>query len=102
MRCLIATSTVSAGVNLPADTVVVRCPSMPTEAGIRPVSTERYLQMVGRAGRQGFSTEGRSYLIPFRGKCPTDLASCVSAARKWSQGKPVVENVSAVARASTG
>ncbi|MCE7001163.1 DEAD/DEAH box helicase [Saccharothrix sp. S26] len=57
---LVATSTVAAGVNLPARAVIVR------DVGIggEPIDTSTVLQMFGRAGRVGAGeTEGWSYLI---------------------------------------
>ncbi|NUT50423.1 MAG: DEAD/DEAH box helicase, partial [Saccharothrix sp.] len=57
---LVATSTVAAGVNLPARAVIVRDVSF----GGEPVDTSTVLQMFGRAGRLGAGeTEGWSYLV---------------------------------------
>lgn len=57
---LVATSTVAAGVNLPARAVIVR----DTQIGNQVMDTSMVLQMFGRAGRIGAGeTEGWSYLI---------------------------------------
>ncbi|WP_033438783.1 DEAD/DEAH box helicase [Saccharothrix sp. NRRL B-16314] len=57
---LVATSTVAAGVNLPARAVIVRDVSI----GGEPIDTSTVLQMFGRAGRIGAGeTEGWSYLL---------------------------------------
>ncbi|XP_003248103.1 DNA polymerase theta isoform X1 [Acyrthosiphon pisum] len=59
VRVLIATSTLSSGVNLPARRVIVRSPHC---HGF-PIDILQYRQMIGRAGRMGVDTAGESYLI---------------------------------------
>ncbi|KOV82478.1 DEAD/DEAH box helicase [Nocardia sp. NRRL S-836] len=57
---LVATTTVAAGVNLPARAVVVR----DTKIGTEPMDTATVMQMFGRAGRVGAGeTEGWAYLL---------------------------------------
>ncbi|XP_053675259.1 DNA polymerase theta [Anopheles nili] len=59
LRIIVATSTLSSGVNLPARRVIVRTPKF----GGRPMSSLTYRQMIGRAGRTGQDTLGESVLI---------------------------------------
>jgi helicase len=62
LRVLVATTTLAMGVNTPASSVVIvdleHPGPMPT-----PYAVAEYKNMVGRAGRLGFSEKGQSFLI---------------------------------------
>jgi helicase len=60
VRVIVATTTLAMGVNTPAAAVVV-CGL--THPGNKPYTVAEYKNLVGRAGRLGFSEKGSSFLI---------------------------------------
>lgn len=62
LRVLVATTTVAAGINTPASTVVVAEQEFVGDDG-RPFTVAEYKNMAGRAGRLGFSEQGNSVIL---------------------------------------
>ncbi len=60
LRVLVATTTLAMGVNTPASTVLIVGLNHP---GDTPYSVAEYKNMVGRAGRLGFTAEGKSMIV---------------------------------------
>ena len=67
IRVLVTTSTLAAGVNTPADVVVMldyKRYDFARRSSV-PIPVEEYKNSVGRAGRFGISSEGHSYLVVY-------------------------------------
>jgi replicative superfamily II helicase len=65
LRVIAATTTLAMGVNTPASAVVVVGLEHP---GPQPYTVAEYKNLVGRAGRLGFSERGTSYLLALDGR----------------------------------
>jgi len=64
IRCIVATPTLAAGINLPARRVIVRdVTRFDSNQGITPISVMEVKQMCGRAGRPRFDPYGEAVLI---------------------------------------
>jgi replicative superfamily II helicase len=62
VRVLAATTTVAAGINTPASTVILAEQEFLGEDG-RPFTVAEYKNLAGRAGRLGFREDGRSIIL---------------------------------------
>ena len=62
VKVLVATTTVAAGVNTPARTVIIADKEFPGESK-KPFSVAEVRNMTGRAGRLGFNESGRAILL---------------------------------------
>ncbi|TIR50589.1 MAG: DEAD/DEAH box helicase [Mesorhizobium sp.] len=60
LRVIVATTTLAMGVNTPASSVVI---AGLTHPGDEPYSVAEYKNLVGRAGRLGYTERGASYLV---------------------------------------
>ncbi len=64
IKCIVATPTLAAGINLPARRVVVRDTTRyETNYGNSPISVMEIKQMCGRAGRPGYDPYGEAVLV---------------------------------------
>ncbi len=63
VQVLVATSTVAAGVNTPASTVIIVETSFPTDGEPQPYTVAQFKNMAGRAGRLGYETVGKAIAI---------------------------------------
>ena len=64
IKCIVATPTLAAGINLPARRVIVRdTKRFESNSGNTPISVMEVKQMCGRAGRPGYDRYGESILI---------------------------------------
>ncbi|HMM79729.1 MAG TPA: hypothetical protein PKC65_06890 [Pyrinomonadaceae bacterium] len=74
LRAIFATSTVAAGVDFPARTVVVTNADTRGNEGWRPLKVSELQQMTGRAGRRGRDNVGFVVLAPGRFQNPRKIA----------------------------
>lgn len=63
IKVLVATSTVAAGVNTPASTVIIVETDFPGANGPSPYTVATFKNMAGRAGRLGYESEGKAIAI---------------------------------------
>ena len=64
IKCIVATPTLAAGINLPARRVIVRdTKRFESNSGYTPISVMEIKQMCGRAGRPRYDTHGEAVII---------------------------------------
>lgn len=68
IKCLFATETFAVGINMPTKTVVFLDLEKYSDecGGLRPLRTDEYIQMAGRAGRRGKDEKGFVFYLPQR------------------------------------
>ncbi|HVF46587.1 MAG TPA: hypothetical protein VNA17_03380 [Pyrinomonadaceae bacterium] len=79
LNALFATSTVAAGVDFPARTVVVSNADTRGNDGWRPLTASELQQMTGRAGRRGRDNVGFVVLAPGQFQNPRKIAELLAA-----------------------
>ena len=79
LNALFATSTVAAGVDFPARTVVVSNADTRGNDGWRPLTASELQQMTGRAGRRGRDKVGFVVLAPGQFQNPKKIAELLTA-----------------------
>ncbi|KAG9014047.1 Sec63 [Tulasnella sp. JGI-2019a] len=84
IRVLVATSTLAVGVNLPAHTVIIKGTQMWAGIGWAEYSEMDAMQMIGRAGRPQFDTEGLAIIL-----CTSDKEQYYRAV---SSGNTLIES----------
>ena len=79
LNALFATSTVAAGVDFPARTVVISNADTRGNEGWRPLRASELQQMTGRAGRRGRDNVGFEFLAPGQFQNPKRIAELLKA-----------------------
>lgn len=79
LNALFATSTVAAGVDFPARTVVISNADTRGNEGWRPLKASELQQMTGRAGRRGRDNVGFAILAPGQFQDPKKIAELLKA-----------------------
>jgi superfamily II RNA helicase len=84
IKCLFATETFAVGINMPTKTVVfLDLEKYSDESqGLRPLRTDEYIQMAGRAGRRGKDTLGYVFYLPQRDPITLSEAKMMFTGRK--------------------
>ena len=83
IKVLFCTETFAVGLNMPARTVVFLDLKKPgnTGQGFRPLRSDEYIQMAGRAGRRGKDTQGTVIYLPSRDPMPLEELRTIFSGR---------------------
>ena len=86
IKCLFATETFAVGINMPTKTVVFLDLEKYSDEceGLRPLRTDEYIQMAGRAGRRGKDTMGYVFYLPQRDPISLSQAKLMLTGKKSS------------------
>jgi superfamily II RNA helicase len=87
LNAIFATSTVAAGVDFPARTVVITNADTRGNEGWRPLTANELQQMTGRAGRRGKDNVGFAVLAPGQFQNPKRIASLLKSQPDALQSK---------------
>ena len=79
LNAIFATSTVAAGVDFPARTVVISNADVRGNEGWRPLKASELQQMTGRAGRRGKDNVGFVVLVPGQFQNPKKISELLKA-----------------------
>lgn len=77
IKCVFATETLAAGINMPARSTVISSISKRTDNGHRTLTASEFLQMSGRAGRRGMDEVGYVTVVGTSFQTPDEVAELV-------------------------
>lgn len=77
IKCVFATETLAAGINMPARSTVISSISKRTDNGHRTLTGSEFLQMSGRAGRRGMDEVGYVTIVGTSFQTPDEVAELV-------------------------
>lgn len=79
IKCVFATETLAAGINMPARSTVISSISKRTDSGHRTLTASEFLQMSGRAGRRGMDEVGYVTVVGTSFQSPEEVAELVTS-----------------------
>lgn len=82
VKLVFATSSLSAGIDLPVRTVVITDLKMPSENGFVPIETNLFHQICGRAGRPGLETQGNVVITKWKSNQDVNIETMITTPPK--------------------